>query len=131
MFPEVAGRSWKTSLPSVDLPHPDSPTSPSVSPSRISRLTPSTAFTEVPTPAGKCFTTFTTRSSASGSAGSVVVTAGRGSAIDRLAVLASGRSGQLDLDRWADAGGRPGPGVDDVRRSHLLVSPLHGHPAGG
>src|SRR6185503_10122243 len=31
--------------PSVDLPQPDSPTSPNVSPLRISRLTPSTAFT--------------------------------------------------------------------------------------
>src|SRR5215213_1246406 len=29
--------------PSVDLPHPDSPTSPSASPRRISRSTPSTA----------------------------------------------------------------------------------------
>ena len=30
---------------SVDLPQPDSPTMPSVSPSRTEKLTPSTAFT--------------------------------------------------------------------------------------
>ncbi len=33
------------SLPVVDFPQPDSPTSPSVSPSSIQKLTPSTACT--------------------------------------------------------------------------------------
>src|SRR5215207_7112261 len=47
--------------PNVDLPHPDSPTKPRVSPSLIDRLTPSTALTAPlprennPSPTGKCF----------------------------------------------------------------------------
>ena len=32
-------------FPTVDFPHPDSPTSPSVSPFPIAKVTPSTAFT--------------------------------------------------------------------------------------
>ena len=41
--PSVAGSSRMTVRPSVVFPQPDSPTSPSVSPRRISRLTSSTA----------------------------------------------------------------------------------------
>src|SRR5229473_4994185 len=47
--------------PRVDLPHPDSPTIPSVSPSSTVKLTPSTALTTPllrenrPSPIGKCF----------------------------------------------------------------------------
>src|SRR5215470_3329642 len=47
--------------PKVDLPQPDSPTTPRVSPSSTLRLTPSTAFTASllrenrPSPTGKCF----------------------------------------------------------------------------
>src|SRR5450631_4005394 len=63
ILPEVTGMSCVTSLANVDLPQPDSPTRPSVSPWRISKLTPSTAFTDWPRPAGKCFTTFSTRTS--------------------------------------------------------------------
>jgi len=37
--------SLNNAMPSVDLPEPDSPTTPSVSPSRIDRVTPSTALT--------------------------------------------------------------------------------------
>src|SRR3954453_13272176 len=54
---------------SVDLPHPVSPTRPSVSPRRISRLTPSTAWTtsserrnRLVDCTGKCLTTLSTRS---------------------------------------------------------------------
>ena len=54
--------------PSVDLPQPDSPTNPSVSPLRTSKLTPSTARTACPpkrpVPIGKCLTTSSTRTSA-------------------------------------------------------------------
>ncbi len=35
-----------SALPVVDLPQPDSPTSPSVSPSKMSKLTPATALTQ-------------------------------------------------------------------------------------
>ena len=56
---------------SVDLPQPDSPTIPSVSPSRSEKETPSTAFTvaisfwnTIPRVIGKCFfRSSTTRSS--------------------------------------------------------------------
>src|SRR5258706_8797920 len=47
--------------PKVDLPQPDSPTKPTVSPSLMVRLTPSTALTapllrkKNPSPTGKCF----------------------------------------------------------------------------
>src|SRR3712207_961665 len=79
----VMSRPWKTIRPSVgsrrritqraivDLPQPDSPTTPSVSPLRTLKLTPSTAFTAatcfwktIPRVTGKCFFRFsTTRSS--------------------------------------------------------------------
>ena len=45
IFPSVTGCSRAMQRASVDLPQPVSPTSPSVSPSRIRRLTPSTAWT--------------------------------------------------------------------------------------
>src|SRR5699024_2039425 len=35
-------------LPAVDFPHPDSPTSPNVSPLKISNVIPSTAFSRSP-----------------------------------------------------------------------------------
>ena len=45
MLPLSASSSRSSTRPSVDLPHPDSPTSPSTSPARMSRSTPSTACT--------------------------------------------------------------------------------------
>ena len=60
--------------PVVDFPHPDSPTSPSVSPGRIEKDTPSTALTaptcrwnRMPCLIGKYFWTRFTLSSACGS----------------------------------------------------------------
>ena len=44
--PSVGGCSRRMVFTSVDLPQPDSPTMPSTSPWRMSRLTPSTAFTD-------------------------------------------------------------------------------------
>jgi hypothetical protein len=41
--PDVGGCRPSTALPMVDLPEPDSPTRPSVSPGAMSKLTPSTA----------------------------------------------------------------------------------------
>ena len=56
----------------VDLPQPDSPTTPSVSPFLTLKVTPSTAFTEatsfwkmMPRVMGKCFLRFSTTSSSS------------------------------------------------------------------
>ena len=46
--PEVGSTSRSTLRATVDLPQPDSPTSPSVSPTPTEKLTPSTACT-VPT----------------------------------------------------------------------------------
>src|SRR5882672_1734179 len=43
--PPAIGTSFMIALPSVDLPQPDSPTSPRVSPTARSRLTPLTART--------------------------------------------------------------------------------------
>src|SRR5438132_11620057 len=68
MLPEVAGCSWVMSRPRVDFPQPDSPTRPRVSPVWISKLTPSTALTEAPRPAGKYLTAFSTRTNGTRSA---------------------------------------------------------------
>src|SRR5690242_13253315 len=59
--PSVGSIRRNTVRPTVDLPQPDSPTSPRVSPSRIEKLTPSTANTVPPARcirplcSGKCF----------------------------------------------------------------------------
>ena len=45
MRPDVGSSNRTTTRPRVDLPQPDSPTSPRVSPSSIARLTRSTAWT--------------------------------------------------------------------------------------
>src|SRR5262245_23316304 len=60
MVPAVGSSAASTSLEVVVLPHPDSPTSPSVSPDSMAKLIPSTALTtprERPKsepPTGKC-----------------------------------------------------------------------------
>src|SRR5215813_14784020 len=60
-FPEVGSINLRIQRPMVDLPHPDSPTNPNVSPLRILKLTSSTAFTKTlpapngPAPTGKYF----------------------------------------------------------------------------
>jgi len=43
--PDVGFSTWTRARPVVDLPHPDSPTRPSVSPSPNVKLTPATACT--------------------------------------------------------------------------------------
>jgi hypothetical protein len=45
IVPAVGSTSRRIVLPAVDLPQPDSPTSPSVSPAPIAKLIPSTACT--------------------------------------------------------------------------------------
>src|SRR5215212_4711481 len=73
ILPSVMSNSRMMHRASVDLPHPDSPTMPSVSPDFTVKLTPSTAFTAptcfwkmIPRVTGKCFLTssMTSRSSA-------------------------------------------------------------------
>src|SRR3972149_552088 len=44
--PAVGSMRRRTTRPTVVLPHPDSPTRPSVSPRRTSNVTPSTALTQ-------------------------------------------------------------------------------------
>src|SRR5258708_7153378 len=67
--PSVGSISFKMHLPTVDLPHPDSPTSPKVSPCLIEKETPSTAKTwpetrlKTPLRMGKCFLRSVTSSS--------------------------------------------------------------------
>src|SRR5215208_5554724 len=62
--PSVGSRRRRTRRARVLLPHPDSPTSPSVSPRRTERSTPSTAFTcptvrcNTPALMGKCIFKF-------------------------------------------------------------------------
>ena len=58
-LPAAACSSCMTARPVVDLPQPDSPTRPRVSPSRTSKLMPETAWTFCPPAAGNS----TTRSS--------------------------------------------------------------------
>src|SRR5262245_59956373 len=61
MVPVVGSSAASTSFDVVVLPHPDSPTSPSVSPTLIVKLIPSTALTsprvlpKSEPPTGKCF----------------------------------------------------------------------------
>jgi hypothetical protein len=70
-FPPVGSSSRMMHRAIVDLPQPDSPTTPRVSPRLTVKVTPSTAFTEaicfwkmIPRVTGKCFSRFsTTRSS--------------------------------------------------------------------
>src|SRR5262245_62204873 len=61
--PELGAISFMIIRPVVLLPHPDSPTSPTVSPRRMSKVMPSTARTAAggplahnPRRTGKCFT---------------------------------------------------------------------------
>src|SRR5262245_23610771 len=69
--PDVGSMRRRMQRPVVDLPHPDSPTRPRVSPAMMSKLTPSTAWTRAtsreksPPLMGKCLTRFLTRSSGS------------------------------------------------------------------
>jgi hypothetical protein len=68
ILPAVGSSSFMMVRPSVVFPHPDSPTTPSVSPGRIARLTPSTARTwptvrlRMPALIGKCLTRSSMRS---------------------------------------------------------------------
>jgi hypothetical protein len=70
--PPVGSSSRMMHRAIVDLPQPDSPTTPRVSPSRTVKLTPSTAFTAaicfwkmIPRVTGKCFFRSSTTSSSS------------------------------------------------------------------
>src|SRR5215831_4385233 len=107
------------SRPSVDLPQPDSPTSPRHSPLRIWKVTPSTALTDAPRRAGKCFTTSSTRTSASVSAG--------------LFAGACTASGSANLGGSSAVYARSGSRshVEKLARTHLLIRAIHGDPARG
>src|SRR5438874_3733515 len=124
MLPAVTGSSAVTRRASVDLPQPDSPTRPSVSPRLISRSTPSTARTAPPPKPeiGKCLKAPATRSNM-GSA--VTEEAGALSAACNPVDLRSRRlSVRLKLLRRLDRqGARLG------RRDVVLLHVPHQHPA--
>src|SRR5690349_477656 len=68
--PAVGSIKRNRQRPTVDLPQPDSPTSPSVSPAKMSNETPSTARTTSSEPStGKCFIKPRTLTSVPGIAG--------------------------------------------------------------
>src|SRR4051794_19218400 len=74
MWPAVGSIRRRMARPTVDLPQPDSPTRPSVSPSPIAKLTPSTAntrsgLTRNPRLIGKCFFSASTTSTGSPACG--------------------------------------------------------------
>ena len=114
--PTVGSISRSRSRPTVVLPQPDSPTSPSVSPRRIVKLTPSTAWTlaivrwRTPPRIGNCLTRSRTSTSGAsagrgrrrGSAG--VASGGHGSmlrlVLERLALM-DGLLGAEEADRVA------------------------------
>jgi hypothetical protein len=59
MSPAVGSSMRVIRRTSVDLPQPDSPTRPTLSPSPIAKLTSSTACSSARLPTGKCFFTST------------------------------------------------------------------------
>src|SRR5713101_2040450 len=79
MAPAVGSSAASTSFDVVVLPHPDSPTSPSVSPGLIVKLIPSTALTtprvlpKSEPPTGKCFRRSRTSSSGLSTPGGLLV----------------------------------------------------------
>ena len=83
-LPPVGSSSRMTQRAIVDLPQPDSPTTPSVSPSLTAKETPSTALTAptcfwkmIPRVTGKCFFRFSTMRSSSPWPDSVSMAASR------------------------------------------------------
>src|SRR5260370_20030573 len=90
ILPAVGAMSLIAVRPSVDLPQPDSPTSPSVSPVLISRSTPSTACTY---PTVRCSTPEATGNQ---TFRSVIETSGSAAVHARVSVLTA-VSGTLQL----------------------------------
>src|SRR5690606_4016864 len=107
--PAVGSSSRTSRRASVDLPQPDSPTMPSVSPRARVKLTPSTALTvptwrlkSTPRVSGKCFARFSTHRSGS----SARVVPGRSeAAIEHLPGEVAGADPSLtELDVGRDFG---------------------------
>src|SRR3989449_3333993 len=101
MAPAVGSSAASTSFDVVVLPHPDSPTSPSVSPGLIVKLIPSTALTtprvlpKSEPPTGKCFRRSRTSSSGLSTPGGLLV---EGQPAPHVAVAV-----QVVLPRFLDA----------------------------
>src|SRR4029077_15580707 len=104
--PAVGASAASTSFDVVVLPHPDSPTSPSVSPALIVKLIPSTALTSArrapksEPPIGKCF--WRSRTARSGSVTRRSFLDGRPTADAAVAV-------QILLTRLVDPAAGPPP----------------------
>ena len=106
-IPRVGRGSCMIALPVVDLPQPDSPTSPRVSPLCRSKLTLDTADTLRPRPTGNSITRFSTRSSASSGLRmcadplpAILCSIGRGARRRTADEQALGGQAVLDLDRF-------------------------------
>src|SRR3954451_8712089 len=109
-----SGRSPIRPRPSVDLPHPDSPTRPSVSPGARSKLTPSTARMA---PRVVPYQTRTSRAEITGSpAGGVVAAASERSMTMSVLLLDERRGTWREDDRQQPAAAQ--------RRVEGLVEPL-------
>src|SRR3954447_18797971 len=146
--PAVGRSSAMSNRPSVDLPQPDSPTTPRVSPLRRSKLTPSTARTaptcflnRMPRVRGKCLTR--SRTSSTGSAPGLaaarldglvidqllpeVARAGavRGDVVQRWFVRATHvtriRAARVERAAWRDPGQDRGQALDRVQLLALAV----------
>ena len=74
ILPEVAFSTWTMARPVVDLPQPDSPTRPSVSPWRMVKVMPATACTvTLPRPKDTCRSSTERSGSVATAGGSTVV----------------------------------------------------------
>src|SRR5665213_978172 len=128
MVPPVGSISRRTVRPTVDLPQPDSPTRPSVSPLSIEKLTPSTANTvpaaccNSPLRIGKCF--FRSRTSSTVAAGATpVVGETSGIAVPVELVRAPARRPMTGALLLVGRIGLPATvfGVRTARRKHAAV----------
>src|SRR5262249_17567388 len=127
--PEVGSINLKMERPVVDLPQPDSPTRPSVSPAMMSNVMSSTAWTRAtsreksPPRMGKYFLRFRTRRSASAMAASIQEAGDlvawpdflewrRVLEVHGLGELTAWREAAARLDLSAQCGHRPGNGLE-------------------
>src|SRR6266542_3192460 len=136
--------------PVVDLPQPDSPTRPSVSPRLMENDTPSTARTAptlrwkmMPWVSGKCITRSRTSSSVSSPVVAGVVEGWVATATLWFFLARSGESGRLwrwhgqrlvggaPLTTWEPAGGAVIVLADDVQRRHLGAALVSGVDTAG
>src|SRR4026207_1855647 len=129
--PDVGSISFMIMRPVVVLPHPDSPTSPTVSPRRMAKPTPSTARTRAggplaqsPRRTGKCFTR--SRISSSGvPSGAILVL--REQAANRAAVAGLDQRDRAGLALHASLLAARGEGAPHRQMRRIGRAPLDRH----